>query len=458
MNHYPTLRRPKPHQIAAARMIYKVKRVLLAHEMGTGKTQAVLHFIGCMLWAKKISRALIICKLRGLAVWEDEIKQTMPKSITYSVYRPGPMSTTWDASAIILTNYDYARVHYDELKNLGADVIVFDESHRIKNPQARQSKLAHKLGKICRYAVCMTGTPMGNHPLDLWSQFKFLKADLLEEKFKDFKQAYAIFGGFGGYEIRKYKHLPKLAALIRPYVSVQRKTIAVGKSFIEVPVDLPADSKKKYMEMDKDLVTYVNSETAVSAPIVLAKLMKLSQISGGFLQDSETKEIFPLNTAKLEALKELTDSLLEQGEKRIVVFARFLWELEQIKNMLANDWSTYTIKGGVTIKEQKLAESLFKEQGGAMLCQIASGSESINLQSCSYTFFFSCDYSSINFQQAQDRTHREGQKSHTCFYYVLLARGTRDRAIYGILRGKKEMSESMIQMIRRGKRHELYLA
>ena len=430
-------------------MIHRVKRILLAGEMGTGKTQCILHFIGCLLWAKKISRALIICKLRGLAVWEDEIRQTMPKTITYAVYRPGPMSTTWMSSDLILTNYDYARTHFKELKKLSADVVVFDESHRIKNPNARQSRLAHKLGKLCEYAVAATGTPIGNHPLDVWSQFKFLKPGLLEDKFKDFKQEYVIWKGFGGHEVHKYKNLSRLGKLLRPYTIVWKKDLAVGKNFIEVPVDLPEDSKRRYKEMDKDLITYVNSETAISAPIVLAKLAKLSQISGGFIKDTETKQIYPLNTAKLEALKELTDSLLDQGEKRIVIYARFIWELDQIKAMLAPDWVTFSIRGGVTIREQKLAESLFKESGGAMICQIASGSESINLQSCNYTFYYSCDYSFINFQQSQDRTHRHGQKNKTCFYYVLLARGTRDRAIYRILQGKKSMSDSMIEMIRK---------
>jgi SNF2 family DNA or RNA helicase len=402
-----------------------------------------------MLWAKKINRALIICKLRGLAVWEDEIRQTMPDFVTYSVFRPGTMTTTWASASIVLTNYDYARTHFKELKALQADVVAVDESHRIKNPNARQSRLIHKLGKLCRYAVAMSGTPIGNHPLDVWSQFKFLKPGLLEEKFKDFKQEYAIWTGQGNFQVHRYKHLDRLGRLLRPYTSVKKKDLKVGKQFIEIPLILPAEAKRRYKEMDKDLVTYVNSETAISAPIVLAKLAKLSQISGGFIKDTETQEIYPLHTAKLEALKEITDSLLEQGEKRVVIYARFLWELEQIKNLLANDWVTYTIKGGVTITEQKLAESMFKESGGAMICQIASGSESINLQSGYYTIYYSLDYSMINFQQSQDRTHRQGQKNHTCFYYVLLAKGTRDRAIYNILKGKKEMANSMIEMIRK---------
>jgi SNF2 family DNA or RNA helicase len=448
---FPRPREPFDRQKNAARLIYKMKRVLLAWEMGTGKTQASLHFVGAMLWAKKINRALIICKLRGIAVWENEIELCLPKNVTYAVMRPGPMPLNWQNSGIILVNYDYARTRIKELRKLHPDVVIIDESHRIKNPNARQSRMAHKLGKICRYAICLSGTPIGNHPLDVWSQFKFLNPWLLEEKFKDFKEHYAIWGGFGGHELRKYRNLKELGRLLRPYTSIQKKNINVEKTFIEVPIDIPANAKRVYKEMDKDLVTYVTSEDVVSAPIVLAKLMKLSQISGGFLQDSETKEIFPLHTAKLEALKELTDSLQEQGEKRVVVFARFLWELEQIKKILAPDWATYTIKGGVTIAGQKLAEMLFKNDGGAMLCQIASGSESINLQSAKYVFFYSCDYSSINFQQAQDRVHRHGQKANTCYYYVLLAKGTRDRAIYNILRGKKEMADSMIKMIREEK-------
>ena len=448
---HPYRLKPFPRQTAAAKLIYRKKRVGLFWEMGCGKTKAVLDFLDVMFFHKRISQALVICKLRGIPTWEDEILKNMQPSITYHILRPGPVRVGWEKVKIIIVNYEYARSCLPTLLKLAPDVVAIDEGHRIKNPHARQSRMAHKLGKVCTYAIDMTGTFIGNHPLDIWSQFKFIKPDLLEPTFKEFKQEHVIYSGFGGFEIKKYRNIKELAKRISPYVSIQKKDIAVEKTFIEVSVELPSNAKKHYTEMENDFVTFVTKEEAVSAPIVLAKMMKLSQISGGHIHSTETGDDFPLHRAKLEAMQDLTDSLLDQGEKRVVIFARFIWELNEIKKLLAPDWVTYTIKGGVTVKEQKLAEQMFKETGGAMLCQIDSGSESMNLQSCAYTIYYSLNYSAISFQQSQDRTHREGQKGSACFYYLLLAKGTLDRRIYRILKGKKNVADEVKSLIQDAK-------
>lgn len=444
---YPYKIVPFPRQRSAAKLIYRQKRVALFWEMGCGKTKAVLDFLDVMFFHKKIARALVICKIRGIPTWEDEIEKNMREEVTYCVLRPGPAKPGWEKSKIIIINYEYARSCLKSLLKLAPDVVVVDEGHRIKNPNARQSKMAHKLGRVCEYAVDLTGTPIGNHPLDVWSQFKFLKPDLLQEKFREFKEHYTIPGGFSGYKVKKYKNLKSLAKILAPYTSIQKKDIGVEKVFVETPVVLPETAKKHYREMEKDFITYITKEAVVKAPIVLAKITKLSQITGGFIHSTEENKDYPLHTAKLEALKELTDSLLEQGEKRVVIFARFLWELSEIKKLMAPDWVTFTIKGGVTVAEQKLAEKLFLESGGAMLCQMDSGSESMNLQSCSYAIYYSMNYSSISFEQGQDRIHREGQKSKTCYYYILMAKGTLDRRIYNILRGKKSVADEMKKLI-----------
>ena len=307
--------------------------------------------------------------------------------------------------------------------------------------------MAHKFAGKIRYRVAMTGTEIGNHVLDLWSQFRFINPDLLEDKFKDFKKEYIIYKGFGGFKIHKYRNIKKLTRKIHPYISIQKSVTGVKSQFIEVPIDMPEAAKKQYKMMEEEFITYVTSETVISAPIVLAKLMKLSQISGGFIHSTEDEKDYPLHTAKLEALKDLTDNLLEQDEKRVVIYARFLWEIEQIKQLLAPDWVTFTIKGGVTIPEQKLAESLFNNSGGAMICQIDSGSESLNLQSARYEIFYSFNYSSISFQQALKRIDRQGQKAATCFYYILMCRGTIDRRIYRILRGKKDVLDEVRSLV-----------
>jgi len=446
---YPYKLKPRSYQLDTVKLIYRRKRFGVFYEPGTGKTKIALDFLGSMLYHKKIGTALIVAPLSVLSVWEDEIDKNWPDGLNYTVLRPG-VSELWKNSRVIITNYDYARTRVRDLMLWSPDAVVLDESHKIKNPYARQSKMAHVLGNVCQYAVCLTGTPIGNRPLDLWSQFKFLVPGLLDLTFKDFKNRYAIWGGNGGFELRQYRNLKELAAIIHPYVKSLKKRDYLDlpdKNFIEVPVEMGEDARKLYASMEKDFVAYVEKTKAIMAPIVLAKLTKLSQISGGFIRDTEAKKDYQLHRAKLEVLKGITDDLLDADVKRVVIFARFLWEIEEIKKLLAPDWTTYQVSGEVPEAQRKLAQSLFTESGGAMICQISSGSLGSNYQAANYCIFYSFDYSHINFLQAQDRIHRIGQQL-PCFYYVLMSKGTIDRRIYRILREKKNVADEMIRLVK----------
>lgn len=450
---------PRGYQKSAMKLIYNRKRVGLFFEMGTGKTKIVLDFLGAMFTNKKIARALVIAPLTALDVWEDEIDKNWPSNLTYSLLRPDTPDT-WEDAQLVLINYDYARRIIKDLIKWSPDVVTIDESHRIKNPNAKQSRAAHRLGPVCRYAICLTGTPIGNHPLDLWSQFKFLVPDLLDEKFKDFKKKYGVWGKFGGFQLIKYKRLPRLARLVGPYVRSLKKGDEIpAKNFIEYPVEMGDYGRKIYKDMERDFVTFVKEEsglTPISAPIVLAKLAKLSQISGGYIRDTEKEKNFPVHTAKLDALREITDNLIESDVKRVIVFARFLWEIEEIKKVLGPKWPTYTIKGGVPREQRKLAISMFNESGGAMICQTTSGSASMNLQAANYVIFYSLNYSHIDFLQAQDRVHRIGQ-TKPCFYYMLLCKGTLDRPIYRLLKQKKNIADEMITLVKTAQQKGLQL-
>ena len=163
---YPYLIPPRGYQRDTYPFIYRIKRALLAYEMGTGKTKIALDFIGALLFHKKIAQALVVAPLRVLDVWESEIEKNWPQGLTYFVLRPDTEDKPWKNSQLILTNYDFMRTRTTELMQWGADVIVLDESHKIKNPYAKQAKAAHKLGNTCRFAICLSGTPIGNHPLD----------------------------------------------------------------------------------------------------------------------------------------------------------------------------------------------------------------------------------------------------------------------------------------------------
>jgi SNF2 family DNA or RNA helicase len=458
---YPYLQQPRPEQLAAMKKIYKMKHALVCGDMGVGKTKIAVDFIANLIWSKKISKALVIVPIEAIGVWEQQISNNCP-FINYSLYLSNER-VDWEAHIVII-NYDYLcprrkknqkTMKYSINKNIlnsviewNPQVVVIDEGHKIKRPTARRSKAVHQLGLIAEYTIDLTGTPTGNKKvMDLWSQFRFIKPDLLSDKFVAFKYRYGIWGGFNNFQLFGTKNVKELFKIIAPYTIRIKKTGLPEKNFIRYPVIMPFKAREIYRQMADDLVASIDQKNIV-APLVLTKMMKLSQIAGGFIKD-EKKENHPIHRAKLEALDNILDELENNDTQRVVIFARFLWELGEIKKLLeCRGWWVHRVNGRLRPEVQ----NRFDTQGGAIVCQTASGSGSNNLQAANYMIFYSTDYSLINFKQAQDRIHRIGQ-TLPCFYYFLQCRGTIDNKIYSLHMENKEVAEeimSLMQDIKKG--------
>ena len=446
---YPYLKTPRPEQQKALKQIFRAKRVLIVGDMGVGKTKIGVDFVGNMVWHQKASRAVIIAPLEAIDVWIEEITSNCP-FLTYSLFIKGEV-VNWDAN-IILINYDYLcprrkkrkptqtavnkaakqgkkpkvkhfidRRVIEAIVKWSPQIAIIDEGHKIKRPTARRSKAVHLLGPVAEYTIDLTGTPTGNKKvMDLWSQFRFIKPDLLDPQFDDHKQRYGVWGGFGGFEMLRTRNVKELARIIAPHTIRIKKVGLPEKNFIRYPVSLPAQAKSIYKQMEDEFVAYVQGQNVI-ASIALTKMMKLSQIAGGFIKN-EKKEDLPIHRAKLDALREILEDLREAGTERVVIFARFLWEIAEIQKLLdLQGWNTHRVRGRVL---QPVLDK-FNREGGAMLCQTASGSGSNNFQSANYMIFYSTDSSLINHLQAIDRIHRLGQ-TKPCFYYFIQAKGTVD--------------------------------
>lgn len=467
---YPYVQQPFPSQIRAMKKIHKVKNVLLRGDMGVGKTKIGVDFIANMVWHKKATRAIVVLPLEAMGVWEQQIEDNCP-FLTYSLYIKGE-EVNWDAN-IILVNYDYicprrkkkkptararkiaankgkkCKIRYFIDKRIvksiiewGPTIAVIDEGHKIKRPTARRSKAVHMLGEIAEYTIDLTGTPTGNKKvMDLWSQFRFIKPSLLDEDFGDFKHKYGRWGGFGNFTFLGPRNLKGLMKIIRPHTIVIKATGLPEETPILWPVILPPQAKVIYKSMEDEFVAYVSGQNVV-ASIALTKMMKLSQISGGFIRN-ERKEDLPVHRAKLEALEEILDNLEETETKRVVIFARFLWELAEIRAILdRRKWVVHRVKGRVP----REAMDVFNKEGGAMLCQTSSGSGSNNFQAANYCIFYSTDYSFINFAQAKKRIHRTGQ-TKPCFYYFLQGKGTIDKRIYRLLLENRDAADEITSLM-----------
>lgn len=310
-------------------------------DMGTGKTITTIALAGTLHHKHKITQMLVVCPKSIVDVWEQEFEKfadfpyqlavldgTSAKKADTIRYMIG------NGLQIIVVNYESCWRLEAELTRWHPDMIVCDESSKIKNPQAKCSKALHRLGKISSYNLILTGTPITNSPLDFFSQYKFLDESIFGGSFYGFRAYYAILGGFQNHQIVGYKHLAELVEKAHSIAYRIRIDEAVDlPEFVEEvrPVKLEQNAQKIYDGIEKDsFAELMNGE--ITTRNVLTQLLRLSQITGGFVRNDDGDDAQQLSTAKLDALEDVIDSCMEEG-KKVIVFARFVPEIDAIARM-----------------------------------------------------------------------------------------------------------------------------
>ena len=189
-------------------------------------------------------------------------------------------------------------------------------------------------------------------------------------------------------------------------------------------------------------------ESEVSAPNILTRLLRLSQIAGGFISDDD-KTVTQVSSAKLDALSDILDSAQAAGQK-LVIMARFIAEMDAIEAMLAKKQIRYSvIRGGVKDRDEQIRRFQEESKTTVFLGQIAAAGLGLTLTAASTMVFFSLDYSMANHTQAKARIHRAGQKN-ACLYIYLLVEGTVDHKVFKALQNKQDLARMLIDEYRMG--------
>jgi len=347
-----------------------------------------------------------------------------------------------DKVQVSIWNYEAFWRAEDAIRKWRPDMLILDELQKCKTPSAQQSKAAARLGKICRYRLGLTGTPVTQSPLDLFGEYRALDPSIFGTSYYAFRARYAILGGFSGKEVVAYQNLPEL---IRKAHSIAfRVTKAEALDLPEqvdqtLYCDLEPKAMRLYRELQRESVTHLNEERVITAANVLARLLRLSQIAGGFLDDNQ------VSNAKLSLLEETLDDLLVTG-KKVVVFARFLSEIAAIRKLLERRQTGYAwITGEVKMETRGEEVRRFQEDPECRIfvAQIQTAGLGITLHAADTAIFYSLDYSYANYQQCRARIHRIGQRN-ACTYIHLLARGTVDEKVMEALRAKKSVADEVV--------------
>ena len=430
----------------------KGKAVALLADMGTGKSMMTIAITGTLEADKGVKKMLVVCPKSIVGVWEDEFRKfadyryaltvldgTMEKKRSAFNYMQGA------ALQIIVVNYESCWRLESEITKWKPDLIVCDESSKIKTPSASQSKALHRLGRQSKYNIILTGTPITGSPLDIFSQYKFLDDSIFGTSFYLFRNRYAILGGYQNRMIVGYRHLDELVEKVHSIAFRIKIEDAVDlPPFIDktqiVPLEPPAQSI--YRMIEKDCYTEL-AGGEVTARNVLTQLLRLAQCTGGFIRNDSMGTAEQVSSAKLEALEDIIETCLSE-EKKVVVFARFVPEIEAIAAMLKKKKIGYAqIYGATTDRADQVKKFQEDAEVKVFIGQLQTTGMGLTLTAANVAVFYSLDFSYANYEQSRARIHRIGQKQK-CLYIHLVGKGTVDEKILNALKHKGDIAKIMV--------------
>ena len=423
----------------------------LLMEMGCGKTITSIAIAGRAYLVGKIKHLLILAPKSIVTVWEEEFSKFADFPYSLSILQGSSQkkaeilkSIPHKGLEVTVVNYDSIVLIEKELTAWHPDFLICDESSKIKNPTAKMSKAAYRLSKLCKYRLILTGTPIQNNPLDFFSQYKVLDERIFGKSFYAFKNEYAVLGNFNqpiGW--RNLSGLVKKAHAIAFRVTKEEALDLPETTDIIRSIALEDKAMKLYRNFVKDSYTEL-SKGEVTATNILTRLLRLQQITGGFLRPDEDNERYEqVSSAKLDALEDIIDTSVSEN-KKLVIIARFIPEIKEICKMLDKKNIQYSRICG-DVKDRAAEVDRFQNGSKCMVFvgQLQTISMGLTLTAASTMVFYSLSYNFADYSQARARIHRIGQRN-VCQYIHLVAKGTIDETVLKALEQKESLATKIV--------------
>ncbi len=416
---------------------------ILADDMGLGKTLQTLTWIAWLRQNPEFTgqTILVVCPKSVVQNWLSESARFLPELRTI-VWRGGDsknLRATIAEADLIVINYAQLRLSAEQLTAQVWGAVVLDEAQYIKNPASQTATAACALQGAHRLAL--SGTPIENRLLDLWSIMQFAMPGLLGLRAHFNKQ----------YDSRTDALARRrLASRIRPFILRRTKG--------EVAKDLPARIEEDLVvEMEGTQAQMYRAELKRARQAllkiqssreldkqrfnVLTSLLRLRQICchPGLVSDEHGHA----DSAKMDALIDLLEPLIERGHK-VLVFSQFVEMLARVEREIdARSWSSFILTGE-TEDRGELVDSFQNHEGPAVfLISLRAGGMGLNLTAASYVVLFDPWWNPAVENQAIDRTHRIGQTQQV-IAYRLVAKGSVEEKIRQLQRTKSAMAGDIL--------------
>lgn len=413
---------------------------ILADEMGLGKTLQTITFI----LSKANSKTLIVAPTSLIYNWLSEFKKFAP-SLKVLICNGTPDERkkyieNYKDYDVIITTYNMLRndlEHYD----MFFDYCILDEAQNIKNYNSLNAKCVKKIKSRVRFAL--TGTPVENSLMELWSIFDFIMPGYLYDE-KRFTTRY----------FRRLEESPEILEeihkMVKPFIlrRLKKNVIKELPDKIEKIMNIPLSDEQKivyetYAEYAKNLIQKkVESDEFKKSKIeILSYVTKLRQIC---LDPSVIMDNYNGTSGKIDALIELLEQSIE-GDHKVLVFSQFTSVLKNISTILKeNNMSYCYLDGSMTSSERmKMVNEFNDGNKNIFLISLKAGGTGLNLTSADIVIHFDPWWNPAVEDQATDRAHRLGQKN-VVEVIKLIASGTIEEKIIDLQNSKRELIDRVL--------------
>jgi len=463
--------KPYEHQLLALSKSWNKREYAYFMEMGTGKSKVLIDNIAMLYDKGGINAAIIVAPKGVYRNWsEKEIPTHMPDHVEKQI-------AVWTSAPTIKQKRELTKLFErgHDLKILIINVEAFstkkgvafvekfilahnaliavDESTTIKNPKAQRTKNLLKLAINTKYRRILTGFPVTQSPLDLYSQSSFLSTQLLGyTSFYSFQNRYAklINRKMGTRSFRQvvgYQNLEELTKNVSEfsYRVLKKECLDLpDKVYQRREVELTTEQKKVYKELKDYAMAELDSHEIVSVTSVLTQILRLHQVVCGFVRHDNGEEV----EVKSNRLDELVN-VLEEVQGKTIIWANYQYDIKRILKKLHDITgvdSVATYYGETPDQERQEIIRRFQDPNSDLQYLISNtqtGGYGITLTEASNVIYYSNNYDLEKRLQSEDRAHRIGQTNKVT-YIDLVAKGTVDEKIVKALRNKLSLAQEVL--------------
>lgn len=421
---------------------------ILADEMGLGKTLQAIIFLRKVIDLKPDAKILIVSPTSLVYNWEKEFSKFAPE-LKYIVMADNKkkrqdIMQKFNEYNIFITTYGLVRNDNDYYEDKNFEVCIIDEAQAIKNYQAGMTKEIKKIK--ARTKIALTGTPLENSVLELWSIFDFIMPGYLNSITR-FKDAY----GIKDVDEESLKKLDTLNYQIKPFI-LRRKKKEVSK---ELPdkiehieyLDMAEKEKALYQSLVEETKREINdvvasegfSKARFKIVTLLTRLRQLC-ISPRLLDENYQEE-----SVKIKRLLDIIKELIKDKHK-ILIFSSFKSAVYLVKEALDRESiSNYVIDGSVKGRDRvAMVDAFNKDKTNCFLITLKSGGTGLNLTSADVVIHLDIWWNPQAENQATDRAHRIGQTKKVTVL-KLINKGTVEEKIIELQEKKKILSDNLIE-------------